>query len=129
MLETEMKKLTESITALTTTIHALHASMGTGLIEALAPVVTLEQQAAAGTAQPEDTTMGPEGVKTYIGEITRPELGAYLAETANKFGTPAQDAIKAIILETGGTQALSQVDDAVLGIIKEKVVAWVAQQA
>jgi hypothetical protein len=52
--------------------------------------------------------------------ITREALGQKLAGLAGKFGTSAQDGIKQIILETAGTQALSQVDVAHLPIINQK---------
>ena len=132
MLETEMKKLTESITALKASVDALHATyakcagaIGLPTEEVVTTLEQVEQQVADKKAE-DVTDAKPE---EPLGDVTLPDLGAYLSKVANQFGAPAQDAIKGIILETGGTQALSQVDAKALPIIKQKVEAWVAAQS
>lgn len=114
MLEKEIAQLNESVSALNQNISLL-----IGVLSGQIEVVGIKEDAAP---EPEAEVAQPTPPAT----ISLQELGPKLAEVANKYGAVAQDAIKTIILETGGTQALSQVDPKCLPIIAGKVDAWVA---
>ncbi len=127
-IEKILKDLNQSVQDLNASVQALSARLADSPVMPVNEPVTTLEQVEQQMQQAPDATLGKEGVETYIGEqvISLPEMGAYLAEVANKFGTPAQEFIKNTILSTGGTQALSQVDSAVFPLIKEKVAAWVS---
>ena len=61
--------------------------------------------------------------------FTRQDLGQHLRGIALKYGDAAQTAIGEIVLARSGTQALSQVDETLLPVIKEAVDAWVDAQS
>lgn len=108
MLETEIKKLNQSIVDLTNAVQALAATSG-----ALTP-----GDISVAEIPP---TPAPEPETAPTTNLTHAEVGAELGRLANTYGAPAQDAIKKIILETAGTQALSQVSPEHLPIIMQKV--------
>ena len=115
MLETEIKKLTAAVIALTEQMQG--------------------QDRILDDAIPEDEAPPPsEKVTTDLPEhyadkdlppVDRAELTGWFNELTSKYGDPAMEVIKDAILARGGTQALSQVDDRVLPIIKLDVETWV----
>jgi hypothetical protein len=120
-IENEIKKLNETITGLTNAVQAMAAIAGQIEPSPLPTTVgEVEDLVAHEEAEKIAETVAVAVSGADLTPITREALGQKLAGLAGKFGTAAQDGIKQIILETAGTQALSQVDVAHLPIINQK---------
>lgn len=123
-LENELKKLNISVTDLISAVQALVVTSNqiTTSPPPVAEVVPTTVGAVEDLVAAESTPPAldpPAG-----GAITKADLGLKLSGLAGKHGAPAQDAIKKIILETAGTQALSQVKQEHLPIILAKVIKY-----
>ena len=118
-IENEIKKLNETLSGLIDSIVALnHTAQQLDSKPMLTPSETAPPETVGAL---EDA---PPVVEEAPTNLTHADVGATLSVLANKYGAPAQDAIKQIILETAGTQALSQVSEEHLPIIMAKVAKY-----
>lgn len=125
-LETELKKLNDTITALTAELAKLEDTIGDwGTV----PSPATQDAPTPETESSEDSAdLAEPGPALEARPVNRAELGQWLRELSLKYGKPAQDAIKEIVLARGGTQALSKVPDSKLPVIRDDVQQWVDEQ-